>query len=85
MGVAFGAGLGVTGGTTGVAFKGLPWLGTGVARGGGAPGEDEAGAASLRENSAVSLRYQISTPPPMTVTKVKKTSRMPRQDFMAGF
>lgn len=40
------------------------------------------GEASFLLNSAVLLRYQINAPPPMTVTKVKKTSRMPRQDFM---
>jgi hypothetical protein len=41
--------------------------------------------ADFLENSAVLLRYQISAPPPMTETKVKKTSRMPRQDFMGVF
>lgn len=48
--------------------------------------EDAGGAGSLlREDSVVLLRYQISAPPPMTETKVKKTSRMPRQDFMGVF
>jgi hypothetical protein len=42
-----------------------------------------AAAAPLRENSEVLLKYQIRAPPPITATKVKKTSRMPRQDFMA--
>jgi hypothetical protein len=46
---------------------------------------DVAGAPLFLENSAVLLRYQISAPPPMTATKVKKTSRMPRQDFMRVF
>ena len=42
------------------------------------------GGGVLRENSAVLLRYQMNAPPPITATKVKKTNRMPRQDFM-GF
>ena len=40
---------------------------------------------SVRENSEVLLIYQRNAPPPMTATKVKKTIRMPRHDFMADF
>ena len=41
------------------------------------------GAVPFLENSEVVLKYQIRAPPPTTATKVKKTMRMPRQDFMA--
>lgn len=86
-GICGAAGLGATGrgaGATGTARGGVAGIGT--ARGGGAKDEDdEVAVTSLRENSAVSLRYQINAPPPITATKVKKTSRMPRQDFMGGF
>jgi hypothetical protein len=37
------------------------------------------------ENSEELLMYQRNAPPPMTATKVKKTIRMPRHDFMADF
>ena len=42
-------------------------------------------AGAFRENSDVLLRYQINAPPPTTAKKVKKTMRMPRQDFMRKF
>lgn len=55
----------------------------------GAPGTAGTGtgatAGAFRENSDVLLRYQINAPPPTTATKVKKTMRMPRQDFMRKF
>lgn len=44
---------------------------------------DVSAPAPFRENSAVLLKYQINAPPPMTATRVKKTSKMLRQDFMA--
>lgn len=40
-------------------------------------------SAPVRENSDVLLMYQRNAPPPSTATKVKKTIRMPRHDFMA--
>lgn len=42
-------------------------------------------AGDFRENSDVLLRYQINAPPPTTAMKVKKTMRIPRQDFMRRF
>jgi hypothetical protein len=41
--------------------------------------------APVLENSEELLMYQRNAPPPMTATKVKKTIRMPRHDFMADF
>ena len=39
----------------------------------------------VRVNSAVSLRYQIAAPPPITRMNDSRTNSMPKQDFMSGF
>ena len=76
-----GAGFGVTGGSArGAGAGGATGGATGTA--GAAAGIDD--VAVFRENSAFRLKYQISAPPPKMATQVKKTSRMPRQDFMDG-
>ena len=43
------------------------------------------GFVLVLENSEELLIYHRNTPPPMTATKVKKTIRMLRHDFMADF
>lgn len=75
-----GAGFGVAGGSARGAGAGGATGATGTA--GAAAGIDD--VAVFRENSALRLKYQISAPPPKMATQVKKTSRMPRQDFMDG-
>jgi hypothetical protein len=51
----------------------------------GGTAEVAAGAGDFRENSAVSLRYQIKAPPPTTTVKTRRTKSSPRHDFMGGF
>lgn len=64
-------------GRTGVALGGI-----GIALGGTA--DMAPGVAPFRENSAVSLKYQIKAPPPTTTVKTRRTKSSPRQDFMGG-
>jgi hypothetical protein len=44
------------------------------------------GLESTRENSAVSLKYQINAAPPTTSVKTSRVNSMPTNDFMrAGY
>ncbi len=61
----------------------IPWGSTGTAFG-GTP-DVAAGVGDFRENSDVSLKYQIKAPPPTTTVKTRRTKSSPRQDFMGGF
>lgn len=50
----------------------------------GGTADFEGGVLALRENSALSLKYQRAIPPPMTKTASTIENKNPRQDFMGG-